>query len=154
MAPKGWNVATCGFLAAYLGPTSCFVFHTEQELGKGYADMVLTPLATRRYAHGYVAKLKYLKRERGTEATSSAAVKSAKDQLMWLSGRRAVSATAPSVRFSGVAMVSRRRMAGREFRFGTDSTYMGTLCGDALPLKALIQHDNMASEPLTARANF
>ena len=36
-----------GFLAAYLGASEYFVFHTEQELAKGYADIVLEPLVAR-----------------------------------------------------------------------------------------------------------
>ena len=53
-----------GFLAAYLSATEHFVFHTERELGDGYADICLEP-HLQRYAgmrHGYVIELKYLKR--------------------------------------------------------------------------------------------
>ena len=32
-----------GFVAAYLSPSRYFVFHTEMELAKGYADLVLEP---------------------------------------------------------------------------------------------------------------
>ena len=113
-----------GFLAAYLGATTCFVFHTEQEpsageregrvprkkeLGKGYADMVLTPL-TARYPslrHGYVIELKYLKRERGGEALTSAALEAAKAQLRGYLADERLAPQHPSVRFTGVALVFR-----------------------------------------------
>ena len=45
-----------GFPAAYLGATDHFVFHTERELGDGYADICLD------MRHGYLIELKYLKR--------------------------------------------------------------------------------------------
>ena len=98
-----------GFLAAYLGATSCFVFHTEQELGKGYADMVLTPL-TARYPslrHGYVVELKYLKRDQGSEALTSAALEEAKDQLRGYLADERLAQQHPSVRFTGIALVFR-----------------------------------------------
>ena len=53
-----------GFLAAYLSATEHFVFHTERELGGGYADICLEP-HLQRYPgmrHGYVIELKYLGR--------------------------------------------------------------------------------------------
>ena len=98
-----------GFLAAYLGATSYFVFHTEQELGKGYADMVLTPL-TARYPtlrHGYVVELKYLKRDQGSEALTSAAIEAAKDQLRGYLADERLAQQHPSVRFTGIALVFR-----------------------------------------------
>ena len=72
-----------GFLAAYLGAANCFVFHMEQELSKGYADMVLAPLGARypSLRHGYVVELKYLKRERGGAAPVRSALDAAKEQL-------------------------------------------------------------------------
>ena len=98
-----------GFLAAYLGATSCFVFHTEQELGKGYADMVLTPL-TARYPslrHGYVVELKYLKRDQSSDALTSDALETAKTQLRGYLADERLAQQHPSVRFTGVALVFR-----------------------------------------------
>ena len=98
-----------GFLAAYLGASNCFVFHTEQELGKGYADMVLTPL-TARYPtlrHGYVVELKYLQRDRGSEAPARSALDAAKDQLRGYLGDERLAQQHPSIQFTGVALVFR-----------------------------------------------
>ena len=98
-----------GFLAAYLGATSCFVFHTEQELGKGYADMVLTPL-TARYPslrHGYVVEIKYLKRDQESEALAQSALAEAKDQLRGYLVDERLARQHPSVRFTGIALVFR-----------------------------------------------
>ena len=98
-----------GFLAAYLGASSCFVFHTEQELGKGYADMVLTPLTVRypSLRHGFVIEIKYLKRDRESEALVRSTLEGAKDQLRgYLADERLVRQH-PSVRFAGIALVFR-----------------------------------------------
>ena len=98
-----------GFLAAYLGATSCFVFHTEQELGKGYADMVLTPL-TARYPtlrHGYVVELKYLKRDQASGALAPSALEEAKDQLRGYLADERLARQHPSVRFTRIALVFR-----------------------------------------------
>ena len=65
------------FLAACLSASEYFVFYTEQELAKGYADIVLVPLEARYpgMRHGFVIELKYLSRGPETEArvTSTAA---------------------------------------------------------------------------------
>ena len=98
-----------GFLAAYLGAASCFVFHTERELGKGYADMVLTPL-TARYPtlrRGYVIELKYLKRSDDSEALAQSALHAAKEQLRGYLQDERLASEHPTVRFTGVALVFR-----------------------------------------------
>ena len=98
-----------GFLAAYLGAASCFVFHTESELGKGYADMVLTPL-TARYPslrHGYVVELKYLKRGDGGEALVPSALDAATEQLGGYLADERLAREYPGVRFTGLALVFR-----------------------------------------------
>ena len=100
-----------GFLAAYLGAASCFLFHTEVELGKGYADIVLTPPAARHPAlrFGYVVELKYLKRSEGGggDAPAQAALEGAKAQLRgYLADERLMQAQ-PSVHFTGLALVFR-----------------------------------------------
>ena len=113
-----------GFLAAYLGAASCFVFHTEQEpsageregcaprkkkLGKGYADMVLAPLTTRypTLRHGYVVELKYLKRDRESEALAQSTLEAAKAQLRRYLADERLAQQHPSVRFTGIALVFR-----------------------------------------------
>ena len=98
-----------GFLAAYLGAASCFVFHTESELGKGYADMVLAPL-TARYPslrHGYVVELKYLKRDDGGEALVPSALDAATEQLGGYLADERLAREYPGVRFTGLALVFR-----------------------------------------------
>ena len=94
-----------GFLAAYLGAASCFVFHTEQELGKGYADMVLAPLAIRypSLRRGYVVELKYLKR--GSKASARSALAAAKDQLRGYLADERLARQHPTVHFTGLALV-------------------------------------------------
>ena len=97
-----------GFFAAYLGAASCFVFHTERELGQGYADMVLTPL-TARYPtlrHGFVIELKYLKRG-DSEVLARAASARAKEQLRAYLADERLARQHPSVGFTGVALVFR-----------------------------------------------
>ena len=97
------------FFAAYLGAASCFVFHTEQELAKGYADMVLTPLTVQypTLRHGFVIELKYLKRGDDGEALAHAALEQAKDQLRGYLADERLERQHPSVRFTGVALVFR-----------------------------------------------
>ena len=98
-----------GFLAAYLGASSCFVFHTERELGKGYADMVLAPLTTRypSLRHGYVIELEYLKRDRRSEALAHSTLEAAKDQLHGYLADERLARQHPTVRFTGLALVFR-----------------------------------------------
>ena len=98
-----------GFLAAYLGAARCFVFHTEQELGKGYADMVLTPLTVRfpTLRHGYVVELKYLKRDQRGEALAQSALDAAKDQLRGYLTVERLAPRYPTVGFTGVALIFR-----------------------------------------------
>ena len=98
-----------GFLAAYLGAASCFVFHTDRELGKGYADIVLTPL-TARYPtlrHGYVIELKYLKRGDDSEGLAHSTLEAAKEQLRGYLADERLGREHPGVRFGGVALVFR-----------------------------------------------
>ena len=97
-----------GFLAAYLNVTSCFVFHTERELGGGYADICLEPLLARHpgVRHGYVIELKYLKRGEGDAgARVETAVREAAAQLRrYLADERLVRQY-PEARFTGLAVV-------------------------------------------------
>ena len=61
-------------IVAYRGAAEYFVFHTEQELAKGYADIVLEPLVARYpgMRYGFVVELKYLNRAREPEARVTA----------------------------------------------------------------------------------
>ena len=99
-----------GFLAAFLGTTGHFVFHSERELGGGYADICLAPnLAS--YVdmrHGYVVELKYVKRgergERGEQAVDAAAAEAAAQLRRYLSDET-LGRQYPTVRFTGLALV-------------------------------------------------
>ena len=97
-----------GFLAAYLSATEHFVFHTERELGGGYADICLEP-HLQRYAgmrHGYVIELKYL--GRGTpasEARVAAVARQAVEQLQRYVADERLARQYPAVRFTGLAVV-------------------------------------------------
>ena len=97
-----------GFLAAYLGATEHFIFHTERELGDGYADICLEP-HLQRYTgmrHGYVIELKYLKRgEPATEARVAAAAREAVEQLQRYVADQRLARQYPSIRFTGLALV-------------------------------------------------
>ena len=97
------------FFAAYLGAASCFVFHTEQELAKGYADMVLTPLTVQypTLRHGFVIELKYLKRGDDSEASAQSALDAAKEQLRGYLRDERLARRHPTVRFAGIALVFR-----------------------------------------------
>ena len=73
-----------GFLAAYLNITDYYVFHTERELNKGFADICLEPLLVRYpgIRHSYVVEIKYLKRgESADETRIAAAAHEAEAQL-------------------------------------------------------------------------
>ena len=97
-----------GFLAAYLSATDHFVFHTERELGGGYADICLEPFLVRfaGMRHGYVIELKYLKRSEPAGATRvAAAAQAARAQLRQYLADERLGRQYPSVRFTGLAIV-------------------------------------------------
>ena len=98
-----------GFLAAYLGAANCYVFHTECELGMGYADMVLTPLTVRypTLRHGFVVELKYLKRGEGSDVHAQSTLAAAKDKLRGYLADERLAREHPSVRYAGIALVFR-----------------------------------------------
>ena len=97
-----------GFLAAYLSATDHFVFHTERELGGGYADLCLEP-HLQRYAgmrHGYVIELKHLKR--GAPASEERMARTAEDavaQVRRYVADERLARQYPAVRFTGLAVV-------------------------------------------------
>ena len=97
-----------GFLAAYLSATEHFVFHTERELGGGYADLCLEP-HLQRYTgmrHGYVIELKYLKRgEAASETRVAGAVQEAETQVRRYVADQRLARQYPAVRFTGLAVV-------------------------------------------------
>ena len=97
-----------GFLAAYLSATEHFVFHTERELGGGYADICLEP-HLQRYTgmrHGYVIELKYLKRgEPASEARVAGAAQKAAAQVRRYVADERLTRQYQSVRFTGLAVV-------------------------------------------------
>ena len=103
-----------GFLAAYLSLADYYVFRSEAELGKGYADIALEPLIAR-YPHlkrGYLIELKYLKRsehvprgESGAEARVAAAVATATAQLRRYLADERLARQFPDVRFIGLIVV-------------------------------------------------
>ena len=96
-----------GFLAAYLGASKYFVFHTEQELAKGYADIVLEPLVARYpgMRYGFVIELKYLSRAREPEPRVTAMADAAVAQLRGYLADRRLARQYPDVEFKGVALV-------------------------------------------------
>ena len=98
-----------GFLAAYLCTSNCFVLHTEMELNKGYADIVLEPMIARHSSlrHGYVLEVKYLKRDAAGAAKPDAALREATEQLRGYLADARLAALHPEVQFTGVALVFR-----------------------------------------------
>ena len=98
-----------GFLAAYLGASEYFVFHTEQELAKGHADIVLEPLVARYpgMRYGFVIELKYLSRGPETEAQVTAVADDALAQLRAYLADGRLAQQYPDVAFKGVALVFR-----------------------------------------------
>ncbi|MDE0025201.1 MAG: AAA family ATPase [Spirochaetaceae bacterium] len=98
-----------GFLAAYLSASEYYVFHTEQELAKGYADIMLVPLETRYpgMRHGFVIELKYLSRAPETEARVTATAAEAVSQLRGYLADERLARQHPDVEFTGVALVFR-----------------------------------------------
>ncbi len=98
-----------GFLAAYLSASGYFVFHTELELAKGYADIVLEPLAARYpgMRHGYVIELKYLRRDLATAAQVASTAAAAVTQLRRYLADERLARRYPAAEFKGLALVFR-----------------------------------------------
>ena len=97
-----------GFLAAYLSICPYFVFRSEAELGKGYADIALEPLLAR-YPHlrrGYLIELKYLKRSATPDpGQMDAAARTAAGQLRRYLADKRLARQYPAVRFIGLVLV-------------------------------------------------
>ena len=95
-----------GFLAAYLGATDHFLFSTEREFGKGFADFCLEPFTARHplARHGYLIELKYVKRE-DDEAKLDAALAEARSQLKRYLADDYLQAQGPDIAYTGLAVV-------------------------------------------------
>ena len=97
-----------GFLAAYLSVCPYFVFRSEAELGKGYADIALEPLLAR-YPHlrrGYLIELKYVKRSDPLDPQRlDAAARTAAGQLRSYLADDRLARQYPAVRFIGLVLV-------------------------------------------------
>ena len=100
-----------GFLAAYLSVTDYYVFRSEAELGKGYADIALEPQLAQypHLRHAYLIELKYVKRsernESAIEAATAAAVEIATAQLERYLADERLARQFPEVRFIGLIVV-------------------------------------------------
>ena len=130
------------------------MFHTERELGGGYADICLEPFLVRFTAmrHGYVIELKYLKRSasanRGTRRGRSAGDAG---PVAALPGRRTLGAAVP------IGAV--HRPGARVPRLGTGAQRHDNPAADlkshaaripALPYRALNSRPRAATPPLDA----
>ena len=98
-----------GFLAAYLSASGYFVFHTEMELAKGYADIVLAPLSERYpgMRHGFVIELKYVRRDPQAEPQVRAKGAQAVAQLRRYLADGRLAQRYPDAEFKGLALVFR-----------------------------------------------
>ena len=100
--------AVQSFLAAYLTVAGHFVVHTEVELGKGYADIVLTPPARHpELRHGFVVELKYLRRSPAEEARVPVLAEQSAVQLRGYLAARRLRDMHPGTVFTGLALVFR-----------------------------------------------
>ena len=97
-----------GFLAAYLGVSRHFLLRTEPELGKGFADIALEPLAAQYpdLRHGFLIELKYIKRsEDAGEDKVQAVVEQAREQLRRYLADQRLGRAYPSAQFTGLVVV-------------------------------------------------
>ena len=109
-----------GFLAACLSASGYFVFHTEMELAKGYADIVLAPRSERYpgMRHGFVIELKYVRRDPQAEAQVPAKAAAAVAQLRRYLADGRLARRYPDAQFRGLALVFR----GWELAHGEEVT--------------------------------
>ena len=98
-----------GFLAVYLSGSGYFVFHTELELAKGYANIVLVPRPERYpgMRHGFVIELKYVRRDPQAEAQVRAKATEAVAQLRRYLADGRLAQHYPDAEFRGMALVFR-----------------------------------------------
>ena len=97
-----------GFVAAYLSISPYFVLHTELELAKGYADLVLEPRRARYpgMRYGYVIEMKYLRRGAAQEQVAAQAAAAEAQVRRYLADRR-LARRHPEAAFKGLALVFR-----------------------------------------------
>ena len=97
-----------GFVAAYLSISPYFVLHTEMELAKGYADLVLEPRPARYpgMRYGYVIELKYLPRSAAQAQVAAQAAAAEAQTRRYLADRR-LARRHPDAEFKGLALVFR-----------------------------------------------
>lgn len=71
------------FLLAYLNVTDYYLTHSEEEMGKGFADLYLEPFLAKHgdLQYGYLFELKYISRSEWSEAKLKEQVAEAKSQL-------------------------------------------------------------------------
>ena len=95
-----------GFLAAYLAATNYYLFHSERELGGGYADIWLEPnaVAHPEAPHGYLLELKWLKPS-ASDAQVAGLASEATAQLRRYLGDDSLRQRRPHVRYAGLALV-------------------------------------------------
>ena len=96
-----------GFLAAYLSVSRHFLFRTEPELNKGFADIALEPMVAQypELRHGYLIELKYIKRGDASDAKVQAVVDDAEHQLRRYLADDRLRRQYPSARFNGLVAV-------------------------------------------------
>jgi len=97
-----------GFLAAYLSLGERFVFRSEAEYGKGFADLSLEPDLVRYpdTRHGYLMELKYLKRGEPADGARLEALRAdAAGQLRGYLADERLRRQYPGVTFIGLALV-------------------------------------------------
>ncbi len=72
-----------GFLLAYLDITDLYLCRTEREFQHGFADFILEPFLSKYpdLPYGYVIELKYLGRQKWSDAKATALIAEGQDQL-------------------------------------------------------------------------
>ncbi len=72
-----------GFILAYLNVTNFFLTWSEREMGGGFVDICLEPFLARypELGYGYLIELKYIPRQKFTEAHLAETITEAKSQL-------------------------------------------------------------------------
>ena len=97
-----------GFLAACLSLGERYLFRSEAELGKGYADLALEPDVIRypQTRYGYLIELKYQKRGNGMDDRRVEGLRSdARKQLRRYLADERLARQYPSVEFIGIVLV-------------------------------------------------
>ena len=95
-----------GFLTAYLATSNYYLFHSERELGGGYADIWLEPNAVAHpdAPYGYLLELKWLKPS-ASDALVAPLAQEAVAQLRRYLGDDSLRQRRPHIRYIGLALV-------------------------------------------------